>query len=267
MFKDTTFDNSYEYNGNRLRCLEIPELKPTEHKICDYHSFFRNHLNQNNTLNKNFTRVDDYLNNISEYLLNTYSNKIDPVQYLHYLYYTEGLSYQEIYQRTKDLTDYKSSESIIDIFTKRFWWKSRDANERTEISSRKRESSKNMDWVKDYIAETRKTTKLDFDRIITQRWLKESDDQKIDENEIESFKFEYERLFYFMNVMYNTNKELSVIIIKELFNNWIRARALTLIFQEKIDKLLEKSDISFTLSKNHFNYVNSNFKSKKTTLD
>lgn len=256
MLNNTQPDQYWEHGGNILRCLDIPVLDQNKFKIYDYTSFKNAHLAKNWTLNQKYAQIDIYLQNIDRYLKNTYSNDIDPLQYLHYLYYSEGLSFNNIYDRTCHLHSYSDCDTIRKIFIDRFWWKSRDSNERTPISLKVRQSSLNTTWVQKYILDTRKETQNKFNAILKQEGVSQSQNTNFDEDTYLTYKFKYQKFLYIMNVLYDINESMSIKIIQKLIADSIWARSLAHIFQSKVDSVLEWTDHELSLSQNQFNYIN-----------
>ena len=72
-------------------------------------------------------RIKTKLETLALNLEKFYKRKIDPIEYLIYLYYQEELSVEDIYIRTKDIwMTYSESDWLFMLFRKTFWWILRD---------------------------------------------------------------------------------------------------------------------------------------------
>lgn len=84
------------------------------------------------------SRILPKLEALEQGLNRVYSNKVDPVEFLMYLYYKEELTTYEVLERAQKLwLTYQSQSGIQKLFVNSFGWELRDNKEMTERRKKK----------------------------------------------------------------------------------------------------------------------------------
>lgn len=96
-------------------------------------------------------RILPKLESLKKWLEKKFTNSVDPIQYILYLYYKEELIVDEILERCQKLwLTYKTQGWFHKFLTNSLWWELRDNKEITERRRKKisRKSSPSLQWLK-----------------------------------------------------------------------------------------------------------------------
>lgn len=128
--------NSYE-NGFELSI--VPSEEPLlEWAICDMDTLEWLWSEDWNKYWRPITRLRDFWEKLSE----VYGSKIDPIQYLIYLYFEVKLNYEEMYEEAAKIgIDYENQRSLHGMLSKVLGWSFRRSENMTE-EKRKQQSEK-----------------------------------------------------------------------------------------------------------------------------
>ncbi len=88
--------------------------------------------------------ISDRLIELKKCLVETYSNSVDPVEYLAYLYFECWLWLRDISKRLEDIWVDYPSRSLSVLLWETFWWQLRTHNEWTKITERKNKTKDNI---------------------------------------------------------------------------------------------------------------------------
>lgn len=84
-----------------------------------------------------FSKMTEKLNEIKSKVVLKYSNSVDPIEYLAYLYFICEYSTDDISKKLSDIWIIIPKRTIVQMFSVTFNWELRHKNDRTAISHRK----------------------------------------------------------------------------------------------------------------------------------
>lgn len=164
-----------------------------------------------------------------------YSNSIDPIEYLISLYYKDGLSTEEIAERTSKLSFwYITKNGIQKLFKDTLRWELRDPHEITEKRKRRLASSNNPSNI--WLRASREKLWVEnaqkfHSAIIAILESSHREKRKFSEDEFHALTTKSEKIFYLMKVFeWITFTSLCAIAV----NTWMWWASLARIINEKL---------------------------------
>jgi len=107
--------------------------------ISNYKDIEKKMLRKDWVVMKKYEKMSYLINNLNKFLEKEYTNKIDPIEYLYYLYHIQKLTTIEIFDRLKDFWSYKNNtkNTFEQMFKYTFGWELRWRNEPSANTKRK----------------------------------------------------------------------------------------------------------------------------------
>lgn len=227
--------------------------------ICNLTSFVNryrkvnsnSYKNQREKINGKYSNLYDFLIDLSTYLEGNYSNKVDPIQYLIFLYYEEWLSIPAVYERVENT--WKSSETATEktklenfrnFLTNILWWELRGKNERTEIQELKRKANLNTSGIDKQHKVTQEQAIARFNSQLVK--ILESSSQKstsFSPDEYDNIKLKKDKLIYILEVVLKRNRDDIIELIHRLHKSGVWARTMSKEFQKKSLQVIEANDL------------------------
>lgn len=199
--------------------------------------------NKNWNIAPQYVRMYDFLMRIKS----TYSNWLDPIKYLYYLYYEIKLSTNDIHNELWSLWNYVGDWTIQKMLKDRFWWNLREANHKENQTDLRNEKDRNkIIWLNSIQKKLKQDNVEKVERILNIL----SQNKPTKEFSIETFstlKNVRNRAKYILDVTWYIPEDKFVeTLIKISDRYWMKvtAQAITNILEQETNKIWKIEQIS-----------------------
>lgn len=197
-------------------------------------------------------RIRQKLLPLQDWLKKIYSNDVDPIKYLIYLYYQEELTTHEVLARCQEIGfPMKTQWWFHKFLTATLWWELRDNKEMTKKRKRKISSPNSPAIIalkRNSVATVQKNTER-FEA--TLMWIIEIQDTKVDLfclETLNSIEDKYEKAFYILKVF----EWITLDVLKQISRKtWLWATSITRIINSKLENIHNENSDTVPLIQLH----------------
>lgn len=201
--------------------------------LTNFSDFKIKYSNKNWKLSPQYVRLYDFLSRIQE----QYTNWLDPIEYLYYLYYEIKISTIDIFNELWYLWNYRNNEYFVSMFKKIFWWKLRNPNTQTDL--RREKDQNKVKWITQKL-KLEKEDKIENVEKILNRISKNKNKTPFLKTEFSDIKNIRNRTKYILDINWYIKEDSFKKTLIKLSNKYgikVTASAITNILESETNKI------------------------------
>jgi hypothetical protein len=228
--------------------------------ITDMWTFLSIKSNKKWELNWKFTKTKELFRKIDDLTKEIYTNPIDPIKYIYFLYYKEWFSIKVIANRFN-----YDKKNLNDFLRFTLWWDLEDANYRTESWKKRREKTNNTSWLESNRNKIHEEALEIYNKklISILEEIKISDKNKFDKKYLKKLNWKHRKIIYLISIHFKLTIKNSIKLIEDL-KTVSGSRVISREFNKEIDNILLKNNIEkIEISESNIEEINKKYDYKK----